>query len=236
MPFKIKNWKLALLALALICLFVRLGIWQLARAQEKTLLLQSFADRAKHQPLTTSDLQINRDWRFYPAQLQGLFDNAHTILLDNKIFHGQVGYEVYTPFHADGLSAPILIDRGFVPLVQHGRRELPVIRPIMGSTSITGMINRPPAYVAFGQMTESPQITWPLRVEYIQDGQLSNILGGQALFPYILSLNPKDKAAYDIEWQIVTMGPEKHRGYAVQWFAFALTLLILSVALNCERR
>ena len=43
-------------------------------------------------------MQLNRmnDVRFYRAILQGQFDNKHTILLDNKIFRGQIGYESKT--------------------------------------------------------------------------------------------------------------------------------------------
>ncbi len=231
-PIKIKNGKLAILAFIFFCLFMGLGCWQLSRANQKKILLDSFAQRTARPPLTAQDLNQLSDRRFYQVQLQGMFDNEHTLLLDNKTFHGKVGYEVYTPFKAHGMRTPILVDRGFIPM-GHTRKILPVISPIKARVTIIGMLNLPPAYVAWGQIQESAQATWPLRIEFINLTELSSLIG-YALDPHVLSIAPNDAAAYLVEWKVLTMGPEKHRGYAVQWFALALTLLILSVALNYE--
>lgn len=234
MPFKIQNWKLALLAFLFIGIFTSLGIWQVNRAAEKKILLKSFADRAKHSPLTAAMMSQSGDWRFYPVSLEGRFDNAHTLLLDNKVYEGKIGYQVYTPFYAQGLSQPILVDRGFIPIGK-SRKELPQIKTIADKTVITGMLNLPPKYVAFGQITDSKTITWPLRVEYINLAELTPLLGFP-IYPYLLNLSPDSPAAYEVKWQIVVMSPDKHMGYAVQWFAFALTLLILFVALNRQKK
>lgn len=227
---RIKNWKLALLALVLFSLFLRLGFWQLARAHEKQQLLDNYAARTKHSPLEAGALEEAADLRFYQAKITGEFDNTHTFLLDNKIFNSQIGYEVYTPFHANGFDQPILIDRGFVPLGKD-RSSLPSIKPILGTLTVTGMLNLAPAYVAFGPMIDGDDQKWPMRVEFIDLKGISKILQ-QPFFAYTLSLAPNHPAAYAMEWQVVTMGPERHLGYAVQWFAFAATLLILFAALN----
>jgi surfeit locus 1 family protein len=234
MSVVIKNWKLNLLAFAFILLFVKLGYWQLARAHEKEIILKSFTERTLHSPLHAQSLSQNKDLRFYPIQLSGQFDNAHTVLLDNKIQEGKIGYEVYTPFKAEGLTSPILIDRGFISIGQ-SRQILPLIKSIIGKATISGILNLPPAYAAFGEMTDSPSHTWPLRVEYVNLNQLAAYFN-YSVTPYILSINPHHPAAYAIKWEIVVMRPEKHRAYAFQWFAFALTLLILSTALNIRSR
>jgi surfeit locus 1 family protein len=140
-----------------------------------------------------------------------------------------VGYEVYTPFFAQGATAPLLIDRGFVPLEQN-RSILPTLRPIEGEVTITGMLNLPPTYFSLGAMLADGLPTWPLRVEYIDLNKLSD---RNKFFPYVLMITRGDPAAYEVEWKaIVTMPPERHVGYAVQWFALALTLLILFFVLN----
>lgn len=230
---KIKNWKLALLSLLLIYLFTHLGFWQLSRAKQKKALLHSFAERTQQTPLTATVLNTLSDFRFYQARLNGHFDNTHTFLLDNKIVNSKIGYEVYTPFYATQLTDVILVDRGFIP-AGINRQTLPHIPPILGYVTITGMLNLPPSYFAWGNMMESPHPSWPLRVEFINLPEIARLLA-HPLFPYTLSLNPYDVRALPIQWQIITMGPEKHIGYAIQWFAFALTLLILSFALNWKR-
>ncbi len=227
---RIKSWKWAGVSLLFISVFIGLGCWQLSRAHQKKILLDAFLKRTKQIPLNINTLHSSDDLRFYRAHLQGYFDNQHTFLLDNKIAQGKIGYEVYTPFKPDHLAITLLIDRGFVPMGQ-SRRILPLIPSIVGHVDITGMLNIPPRYFAWGEMKESTQITWPLRIEFIHLPEMSTVLN-TPLFPYLLSLAPQDPHAFPIEWQIVTMGPEKHTGYAIQWFAFALTLLILSVALN----
>lgn len=230
LKFKIKNWKLTLLGLAFVGLFTGLGCWQLSRAHDKQNLINSYSSRIHDSPYTGEDLNSLKDWRFYRVQLTGYFDNQHAILLDNKTYRGKVGYDIYVPFHARGLSQAILVNRGFLPLGA-SRRELPMISPIKGPTTIIGMINLPPLYVSLGHMSEHLTPSWPLRVQFINLPQLATLLNDK-LFPYVVNLDPKDPRAYASEWKITTLSPDKHLGYAVQWFALAGTLLILSLALN----
>lgn len=225
---KIKNTLLWLFSFSFIILFIGLGFWQLSRAKQKENILKTYAARRAHLPLNANALKTIVDWRFYQVTLEGYFDNAHTILLDNKTYLGRVGYEVYTPFKAIGLDQIILVDRGFIPL-KSSRDILPMIEPILHVSMITGLLNKPPSYISLGQMIEPP-IRWPLRVQYIELESLHHYLK-QPLFPAILQLKSNHPAAFEMEWQIIPMTPEKHRAYALQWFALALGLLILSLAL-----
>lgn len=228
--FKVKNWKLLLLGLFFTCVFAALGMWQLARAHQKERLLTSFSSRIQKSPYIGKDLNRFNDWRFYRAVLTGKFDNEHTFLLDNKTFQGKIGYDVYTPFYAKGLRKPILVNRGFIPLGT-SRNELPNIKSIEGKTTIIGMINVPPLYLSMGKLYDTPTVTWPLRVQFINLPQIGKVLN-KKLFPYVLIIDPKDPRAYATEWKVVPFTPDRHFGYAVQWFALAATLLILSLALN----
>lgn len=230
MPIRIKNWKLNLLALFFIGVFASLGMWQLSRAKEKEALIASYTARTQQAPLSGEKIQTKGDWRFYRASLQGTYDNDHSVLLDNKIQDGKIGYELYTPFRTTALPQPILVDRGFIPM-GISRATLPTIPPITGTVTLTGILNSPPTYVAYGQLYESANIIWPLRVEYINLKEISRYTGTLYSF-YVLQLIENAPGANAVNWQIVTMPPEKHRGYALQWFAFALTLLVISVALN----
>jgi len=231
MMIKVKNWKLAILSLILILLFISLGFWQLSRAQQKITLLKDFQERAAKAPATAKDLSVPNDWRFRQLRLEGKFDEAHTFLLDNKIFNGKVGYEVYTPFLAKGMSVAILVDRGFIPLGV-SRDSLPAIPKVSKKpVKIQGILNAPPLYYSLGGLSENGKTQWPLRVEYINLPEITKLLKA-GFYPYILSLDESSPGALQVKWQIVTIDPNKHKGYAVQWFALALTLLIISVVLN----
>lgn len=53
---------------------------------------------------------------------------------------------------------------------------------------------------------------------------------GKPLLPFVLRLAPDVDAGYAREWELRTgLTPERHVGYAVQWFALALALLVLSL-------
>lgn len=233
MTWKIKHPWLALLAFPLFCLFISLGIWQLHRADEKALLLKTFSQRAHLAPFLIDNLPDQQDLRFYRIQLIGTFDNQHTFLLDNKIHNGKSGYEVYTPFRATGSDTSILVDRGFIPHTDN-HHTLPDIPAITDETTITGMLNTPPPIAAPKEMMDNTSMHWPLRVGYIDLHQVGDFLS-KSLFPYVLVIDPKHASAFDLQWEIIIMSPERHQGYALQWFAFALTLLILFVAMIIRR-
>lgn len=230
MFLKVKNWKLAVLALIMIGFLLRLGFWQLHRAHEKQDMIDMYHARIASPPISLNNANQNQDLQYHRVTISGRFDNEHTLLLDNKIYKGQVGYEIFTLFQPDNHLTPILVDRGFIPSTRN-RNTLPQIRPIIGTTTISGMLNHTPGYVKYGQIIPDRSIAWPLRIEYLNLKEIQPLLN-QSLYPYIVNLAPSDPAAYPIEWQIVAFSPERHLGYAVQWFALALTLLILSLAIN----
>lgn len=229
MPLPLQNWKLAILALFFISLFTCLGLWQVSRATEKKHVLIAWQNRAALPPLDLATADSRTDLRFYRTTLTGEFDSKHTVLLDNKIQDGKIGYEVYTLLHIKHLPQPILVDRGFIPLGQD-RRHLPALATPTGPLTLTGFLNLPPRYVSLGgNMTDSA--AFPLRVEYIHLKLLSGFFG-ETPYPYLFILDKIQPAAYAVKPVIISMTPEKHLAYAAQWFAFALTLLILFVALN----
>lgn len=226
----LKNWRLNLLALFFFILFCRLGVWQLQRAHEKIALLKTYESRHHTTPLNIDHLNLKENWLFYPVTLLGYYDNAHPILLDNKTEQGLAGYEVYVPFITQSSHHVVLIDRGFMNIAAD-RKVLPSIEPILGTQSITGLLINPPVYFALGKMIEGP-IAFPLRVEFIELRELSKVLH-QSIFPYLVI--PSKNLNADIEQNIISLNPVsplRHRAYAVQWFAFALTLLILFISLN----
>ena len=58
------------------------------------------------------------------------------------------------------------------------------------------------------------------------------------LAPRVLRLDPGVPFGYarDLALLSNTLPPEKHRGYAVQWFALALTVLAIALILTFRRK
>jgi len=71
---------------------------------------------------------------------------------------------------------------------------------------------------------------WPELVTAVQPEALWALLGRDG-YAHELRLEP-GPAAYRLEWPLVSVSPEKHLGYAVQWFAMSLTLVVLYLYLG----
>jgi len=51
------------------------------------------------------------------------------------------------------------------------------------------------------------------------------------LLPVVLRLAPESEHGYRRDWTTVAFGPERHLGYAVQWFALAAAMLVILIIL-----
>ena len=59
-----------------------------------------------------------------------------------------------------------------------------------------------------------------------------------SLSPRVLRLNPDLKMGYARDLDVLpnTIPPEKHRGYAVQWFGMCLATIIITLILAFRRK
>lgn len=221
------NWKLLLFAGVFLPLTVALGFWQLQRADEKQHLLELQEKRDASGPQLFTTVSATADNQFLPVRVAGRFDNTRTVLLDNRVRHGQPGYEVVSLFRVAGNGQWLLVNRGWVA-GGLDRGVLPQIPDVTGDRTLTGHLYhqlRQPL-----QLGENgwQQQQWPQMVQYLEPKEAEPWLG-ETLFPYVLRLDQSAPGALETGWIVVNMQPGKHIGYAVQWFAMAATLLTLMV-------
>ncbi|HLF66727.1 MAG TPA: SURF1 family cytochrome oxidase biogenesis protein, partial [Gammaproteobacteria bacterium] len=100
---------------------------------------------------------------------------------------------------------------------------------------LQGLINYPSAYRFILGENLSVDPDGVVKIQHIDISLLSQQFQ-QPFYPYILLLDAKSPAGFVRDWQIKTLPPSKHLGYAVQWFALALTLIILYVGVNLQPR
>ncbi len=216
----------------LLALLLWLGFWQLERAAQKAAWVEQHGANVGDVPLQlNAEVAALDDFRFRTVLATGRYLGARQILLDNQVHEGQVGYHVYTPFHLEAEKAVILVNRGWVPLGVT-RDVLPQIPVATDRRTITGMLNRPPSV---GIRLQAPASTaWPRVVQYVDPEALGASLGYKTL-PRVVWLDPSEPNGFVREWKIVAFGPERHRGYAVQWFALAAALVIIYFVVNIRR-
>ena len=56
--------------------------------------------------------------------------------------------------------------------------------------------------------------------------KIGDALAG-SLFPYPVRIDPAQPGALSVDWQVINVSPEKHTGYAVQWFSMAAALALI---------
>lgn len=228
------QWKFILLTLLFISLFIKLGLWQLHRAKEKELLRQSFESQLKAQPLQLSQIHTDiRQYRYFAVQAKGSYDNAHSILIDNKFYQHQAGYQILTPFILKDDNRVVLINRGWIPMGNQ-RRVLPNILPAQGEQTLRGFIYLPEKAFVLGSL-EDQTTTWPLRVQAIQLEDFARALQ-KPLYPFVILLADNMPNGFIRDWQTATIPAQKHVGYAVQWFSFAFVLFVIFIYLNLRRK
>lgn len=209
-------------------LLVMLGYWQLSRAEEKREILAAEAARREAPPIPVTALLSEPEPAFVRVSLRGRFDASHSVLLDNRVHKGQVGVELVQPFMDHPSGRWMLVNRGWMPWPD--RRVAPTFETPPGEQQLTAWAYVPPgrSLVPIGNATGWPRLVnrlAPLAVweELRRPGVLLEL----RLEPGPATLTPN--------WPSVSMGPEKHQGYAVQWFALAAALLALFIHLGIHR-
>lgn len=212
-----------------------LGFWQLDRAQEKRALLAGFADAQAQLPHPVDSASaLAALSRFDPVQLRGRYVPDRQALLDVQMHRGEAGYRVWTPLAlTDGTW--VLVDRGWVP-AGVDRSVLPDIEVGATARTVRGFVSPlPRAGLRLGQF-DAGDTGWPRRLAW-PDGDDIRRTWDRPLPPRIVLLAPDEPDGFVRDWNpVVEMPPERHVGYAVQWFALAAALVTIFGVLVLRRR
>ena len=241
------NWKILGFGLLLLPLLIGMGIWQWQRAVEKEAYLSRFnellqAPAGDWQTLQAQPLQYQR------IQLTGFYLSGNDWLVDNQVNQGQFGYRVYTPFcHSQNC---ILVDRGWVK-GDLNRAILPVLNKPEGTLTILGRLDKLSKNPVIGD--SGPLSIPPYRVQQLTIDSVRKFLRATppesaadrhtddapmniSLSSWVVRLNDGQPGHFIVTWKPVVIGPAKHYGYAFQWFAMAVALIILMLYLKIKQR
>lgn len=241
MTSKFKLPILLIVAVSVVLAMLRLGVWQLDRADSKSQILQQQRSKAAQLELNLNslvdafdgDAKALNGLRFTPVIVTGRYLSMGTILVDNQVHQGKVGYQVYSPFQVIDSAAIILVNRGWVS-VGESRQVQPTIDTPLTEQTLSGRLNyahaKPPLWN--DKYTVSQGSVWaylpiPLYAKEFELKPLSLVL---ELAPDVSGSQFKIAwAEIDDEWVA------KHQGYAFQWFAMALAFFIACLVLLIKK-
>lgn len=217
----VTTWLPLLAGVGLIALFVSLASWQLDRAAEKVALSLLFTESAEPQLLEETVAPV----LFQPVLATGHYLPNRQVLIDNIIRKGGVGYYVITPFKAEPDGRILLVNRGWLSKQDYGD-VLPPVDVDRERRTIAARVGRLPRVAlrsgaAFGDAGTWPRIAVFPRIEDVAAAT------GYALELPVLLLAADAKDGFLRDWQPEQKGPMMHYGYAFQWSALALTVLVI---------
>lgn len=220
-----------LVALSLMVVCGVLGHWQLQRMHAKQALLDA-------QPAALAQALPLQDALALQRPVTGVVDHGRflpgLVLLDNQMRNGRAGVRIYRPFQSDG-GAHVLVDLGWVPLPAD--RQLPEVAMPPSPVAVRGLLVAPPSPgLALGPaITEAGPGRW--LAARLQPATLAGLLKVPGLAPQVLRLDPALPFGNERDLALLpnTLPPQRHLGYAVQWFGLALTVLIIALLLEWRR-
>lgn len=226
-----------LVTLVLLIILVRLGIWQLHRADYKRALLTQYQRMATLPPVSLNEMVVSGELdtlpRYRHVQVQGHYDGARQVLLQEMQHDDTVGYEVLTPFIFEPQQQTLLVNRGFVA-ANPGVKNLPDVSVGSDTRILSGVLGiLPVPGIRLGKTTIPAG--WPKLMLYPRYQTLAGLYGSKLLTPVLL-LGAAQPDGFVRGWQPnIGFPPVRHDAYALQWFVLALALLIIWMVVNSKR-
>lgn len=223
---------MTLLTLLLIVVFLCLGRWQWHRGEAKQAVWDEY-QKSGH-AMKVGQRDIDRVERFSRVEVEGHYEPAHQLLLDNISHDERPGYEVLTPFVlANGDR--LLVNRGWVPFTGFRDRLPDVTLADVDVRRITGRAEElPAAGLAIGRAPPEPGPNWPKLTSFPTQQELEAALNTPLARRQLL-LDPDMPNGYVRAWTPPGLPPDRHFSYAIQWWGFAVVALVLYFGLNFRK-
>lgn len=211
-------------------LTISLGNWQSGRAETKRDLQARYDSAAREAPIHVGGAPLDRDSVLYrKLEVEGVFDDAHTILLDNRVQNGVAGYHVLTPLRVEGGTHALLVNRGWVR-AGRTRDEVPSPPLPAGKVKLEGMAVDP--HTRYVELAPAEPLG---RVWQNLDFARYALTSGLNLQPVLLLQTSDQPDGLQRNWPRPDTGVNTHVSYAFQWYSLATTLAVLWLIMNVKR-
>jgi len=228
----LKKFRFRLIPLIATIIVVAIGLalaqWQSNKADTKEALAIRIAKNNQLAPLrfdSSSDLRLSslKEFSLRKVKLRGEFVSDWPLYLDNRPLNGQAGFYLVMPFKIAGSQKIIMIARGWLPRNAHDRLHLP--DPITPRTEIEieGLLKENVGHVMqLGQATAARPKSILQNLDLAELARQNHWDMPEMLIEQTSVLD--DQLLRD--WPPISLGVEKHRAYAFQWYGLSLMAVI----------
>jgi surfeit locus 1 family protein len=212
-------WDIAFLIVSALMalLFIRLGIWQLARLGERRARNTLVIARLAEPPQALAKLPGGGATTYRRVRVAGTYDVAHEVVLTGRTREGSPGVHLVTPLRPNGADTSVLVDRGWVYSPDASQVDQVQWRePLRVDT--TGYV------AAFVRHTGEPALRGPSRrMRWLDPDTIARAIGYPLAPFYVVLDGDTSTRSFHVPARVppppLDEGP--HLNYAIQWFAFA---------------
>lgn len=222
--FRPKFWPTAI-TVALVCVLLSLGYWQLQRLAWKTALIADIEARMTAEPVPLPLRVDNPDeWRYRRVVMTGRFTGLPLFLLKPRTEKGVDGFHMVEPFRSD-TGVTVLVNRGWISKETFPWATRPVRR-----VRVEGIVQVPERN-RFTPENNPAKDDW-----YWADvPEMLKKVGDRRMLPLLVAVPPKNDGTYPLGVNITANLRNNHRQYALFWFALAGALVIVYVISQFRR-
>jgi surfeit locus 1 family protein len=215
-----------------VIILINLGLWQLRRMEQRQELNAAIRAGLEADPVTLTGEAVDpEELGRRRVSVTGTFDNEAAIAIRNRPFQGRPGVHLVVPLRIKGSDKAVLVDRGWIPQEDADPQAWDAY-DVTGEVSLKGIAQasrpQPEGYLVPVDPTPGPGETgldtwFRVNIDRIQE-QIP-----YPLLPIYVEQSPDpdaDPAEPPLQEgdPVLEVGP--HLGYALQWFTFALLLVI----------
>lgn len=221
-------WTIPLVTFVVMLCLV-LGFWQLRRLEERRAHNAEIKSRMEQPILQLSGQAVDPEaLNFRRVVVEGVYDPGQEVVLRYRSYRGATGVHLITPLLLSGSQVAVLVDRGWIPYTE-AAPEARARYTVSGVVTVQGLAREPQRSSAGSVPADPPPGSEDQRVD---TWTRIDIAGIQRQIPYSLlpifieqapgpDPNQLPASSYDVD---LDEGP--HLGYAIQWFSFAIILLV----------
>ncbi len=210
--------------LILTATFVLLGNWQIGRAQGKEALQLRLESLHNEPAIDIGSAPLDpASIDFRSATLRGVWVADKTVLVDNKLHHGRVGFYVVTPLKLEIGDMHVLVYRGWIE-APASRSEPPRIATPADMVELHGVLRQPPSrFMELSSTTREGNIWENLTVDRFREWS------GLHVQPAVVYQTDGADDGLRRDWPAPDLNAFKHYFIACQWYAFALVIPALFI-------
>jgi surfeit locus 1 family protein len=220
-------WLPTVAALLALAATAYLGTWQKGRAEEKRALQAEYERRIDEPPVELDAASRAESLRFRRAIARGHWHPAGPVFIDNRVFQGRAGFQVWMPLALDR-GGIVLVDRGWVAR-DASYPKPPAIPEVRAAAAIAGVLGAPTGrFIELSGDAQRGNVWQNLTVERYRGAT------GLEVLPFVL-VEEHAAPGFAAVAERPDARADKHVEYMWTWYSLCGTVFALWLLMNFKR-